>query len=497
MRGAGTVLAMADAQRSKPARAPLWPTLAIVGLFVAPALALIFSGAMLGRPAWDQYNYHEPMIRTFARQWPDPDFSNYLSATTPLYHLALAAVAKYVSSSTAALQAAGALFTVALLALVSCACARRLPDRPWLALAAGLPLTASLYVFPAGVWLLPDNAGWLGVAALLLIALRTRLTLAWMIGGAVVLALLVLTRQIHVWGASLLWVAAWVGRRDGPPAIHDGEPLVPVAGLLSDVKARLGPTIGAVVLTLPAFALVGLFVWTWGGLTVPRYQGMYHGWGPATPAFVLSLLAIYSVFFGGWLVNSLVECVRHRPGTLAGAAALGLLAAAAPDTTYNLDQGRFSGLWQIVEKTPILAGRTSLLLLILAPVGAVALALWLAPLSRRARVVMLTAFGAFVASQMASPLPWQRYHEPMLLMLIALMACQADGASSRLPTLRGVMVAGPVLMACLFAVLTALSINGGARAPDKPRDPRASPHYRGPPDPPPEVYTEDPPAPAR
>lgn len=490
MGGVGTVLAMAEAQRSTPARTPLWPTLAIVALFLAPALVLILSGALLGRPAWDQHNYHEPMIRTFAREWPNPDFSNYLSATTPLYHLVLAAVARYISSSTVALQIAGSLFTVALLALISHACARRMPGRPWLALAACLPLTASLYVFPAGVWLLPDNAGWLGVAALLLIALRPRVTVATLVAGAIVLGLLVLTRQIHVWCAALLWVVAWMGDRDGPTAVGDGEPLLPVADLMTNASARLGRTLLAVVLTAPAFALVGLFVSTWGGLTVPRYQGMYHGWGPATPAFVLSLLAIYSVFFGGWLAPALLEAIRNRRATLACAAVLGLLAAAAPDTTYNLDQGRFSGLWQIVEKAPILAGRTSLLLLILAPLGAMALALWLAPLKRRARVVMLTAFVAFVASQMASPLPWQRYHEPMLLMLIALMACQAGDASSRAPVLRSIMGAGPVLMACLFAVLTGLSINGGERAPDKPRDPRASPHYRGPPDPPPQVYIE-------
>lgn len=65
--------------------------------------------------AWDQVNYHEKVIRTFIDQWPAPDLSNYLSATTPLYHLLLASVGKLISVSPAALQFTGMLFSLGLM----------------------------------------------------------------------------------------------------------------------------------------------------------------------------------------------------------------------------------------------------------------------------------------------------------------------------------------------------------------------------------------------
>jgi len=62
---------------------------------------------MRGRGAFDQLNYHEQVIRRFVEQWPAPDLSDYLSATTPGYHLALAAFAEYAGESAVALRLAG------------------------------------------------------------------------------------------------------------------------------------------------------------------------------------------------------------------------------------------------------------------------------------------------------------------------------------------------------------------------------------------------------
>ena len=68
-------------------------------------------------------------------------------------------------------------------------------------MAVCLPLVCSLYVLSSGAWLLPDNAGWWGVAGLLVLGFRQRVD-GWSVAGSgLVLLALVLVRQIHLWVA--------------------------------------------------------------------------------------------------------------------------------------------------------------------------------------------------------------------------------------------------------------------------------------------------------
>ena len=138
-----------------------WPVVSLVVVFFATTLPLIFSGKMLGRYAWDQINYHEQVVREFTQQWPRPDVSDYLSATTPLYHLVLAAVGRFVSASPMALQFVGSLFTLGLIVTMALALARTATALRVFTFT--LLLFFSHYVFTAGVWMLPDNAAWWGV----------------------------------------------------------------------------------------------------------------------------------------------------------------------------------------------------------------------------------------------------------------------------------------------------------------------------------------------
>ena len=196
---------------SNTEKASWWPTLIVVGLFLLIAAPMIALQHDRGRGRFDQLNYHEPAVLRFAEQWPTPDVSDYLSATTPAYHLVLAVVARFVSPSPVALQATGALFTVGLLVVFT----------RWLSLTLtrgrqgvvtatllGLSLIASLYVFSAGVYILPDNAAWLGVLGILLLALRPRADLGLYLGGGAILLALVLTRQSHLWALGVLFASA-------------------------------------------------------------------------------------------------------------------------------------------------------------------------------------------------------------------------------------------------------------------------------------------------
>ncbi|HZW10024.1 MAG TPA: hypothetical protein VFF69_08980, partial [Phycisphaerales bacterium] len=99
------------------ARAPGWviPAGGAIAVFALGAWPLIFSGFVKGRGAADQLNYHEQVIRTFAADWPNPDYSDYLSATTPGYHTLLAAVAHFLTDDRRVLQLIASAFTLGLL----------------------------------------------------------------------------------------------------------------------------------------------------------------------------------------------------------------------------------------------------------------------------------------------------------------------------------------------------------------------------------------------
>lgn len=453
-----TLVAMPRAPDSRPSRAQA----ALLGL----GFGLVFYGITLavglskyrfnGRFAYDQFNYHEPTVRFFAQTFPRADFSNYWSATTPLYHYLLAGVAQAFPSRTA-LMAAGGLFSVGVLALLVYACARRVGSV--LAVAFVLPLAASLNFFTQGVWMLPDNAGWLGVLAVLLIAIQPRFNAMTLVGGSVALALLVSTRQIHAWTGGVLLAAAWLGAPPKSPAPDS------FAGLFTDVPARLKRCALAGVATLPALAITIWFVWLWSGLVVPRYQQKYHGFNAATPAFFFAIIGGLAPFYTGALWPSVVNTWRRHRVLLVSAIVIAIVAAAAPETTYNVEAGRYSGLWNYTKHAPIIAHHTSVLILALSPIGAAALVALCVGAPRRTGWILAAAATGFCLTQFLSPELWHRYHEPLIFFLLTLGSADTvrarrmnPDAPQDSPLRFAVTVAGPVILAAVYALVTARAI---------------------------------------
>jgi len=434
-------------------RTAWWPAIVLMALLTASALPPIMTGSKLGRGAGDQINYHEPTIRTFAEQWPTPDLSNYCSATTPLYHLVLAGVGLVVGDSTTTLRLAGLVFSLWLVGLMGWACARR--TTPLHAFACALPLAASLYVYDSAAWLLPDNAGWLGVLAVLLIALRPRFDVWTVVGGGAVLLLLVLTRQIHLWAAAPLWAAGWLGSGGGA---HAGA-------LWTDFRGRIPRGAVMVIATVPAFLGVAWFFREWGGLVPPRFQNWYTGWNPATVAFQLALFGYLGLFFVADWAPGVQRLWRDNRGVIAATLAIALVAALLPETTFDQGAGRWTGLWRIVAVFPAPLGRSPLVVFpaVLGAVVVVGL-LWSVPF--RKRWVMLAALAGFAAAQTASPQLWQRYNEPFVLIVLALLACgargrrAADARSGKDAPLGGRLRPwlGPTLLGVALAGLTAGNI---------------------------------------
>jgi len=388
-----------------------WCMITTVLLLLAITWPFILTDNQSGRGAYDDLIYHWPTIQSFAQQLPSPDLSDYASATTPAYHLELAIVNRLGFSRTF-VQLYANLWTVLLLGLLAYRAGKSFGKQ---GLLITLPLLTSMYVLFPAIWLLPDNAGWLAVLLILILALDYPLSTKNTLTAGIVLAFLVLIRQVHIWAAAIIWITAWIGT----------DPQIPtLPKLFTDPANRSRCLILALIATIPAALLLYYFLRLWGGLVPPSFQDNHQGPNTATPAFILTQISILSVFFAPLLYPQLKAILKSHRNWIIAALALGLLIAIIPESTYSKDAGRFSGWWNIINKLPTLADRSPILLLG-APAGALACVVWSSLISRRDTWIFATTLAAFTAAQTANHASWQRYHEPLLLILIILILTRA------------------------------------------------------------------------
>lgn len=438
----------------------------MAALFLAPAAVLWAMDYRRGRAACDQFDFHLKAILKFAAEWPRPDVSDYQSATTPGYHILMAAVSKVLGPGPVLLQIVASVFTVLLVWVTATAAVRFGARRGWSWWQIGalvLPVVWSPYVFTAGVWLLPDNAGWLLALLVLLISLSgwmgpERVSMRALLLTSLLLLLTVLVRQSHLWIAGPFVIAAWLGRT------RDEEGCV--ASALREPGPRVRQAIGAMMMAAPALVALAWFMSKWQGLTPPTFQVQHqHGVNLTTPAFFLALVGAFSPFFVAWWWPGLVRLWRSAWWWVIGAAAIGAILAAVPETTY-LYEPRASGLWQVVRAMEArgiayIGGRTSVLILALATIGAPMLAAWLTIIEGKRRWIIGSAIAAFVAAQCANANCWQRYHEPLILILFAWIAAGSSRPQREGGLLKFARWAGPVALAALLGALMVYGIATG------------------------------------
>ncbi len=415
-----------------------------------------------GRAVFDQDYYHLRVVHTFAKDWPNFDLANYRSATTPGYHLLLAGVARFIADSTSAVRIAGSLFTLAFVALLGLHVARRVSPAGVVALLA--PLCTCLYIIGPGAWLLPDNAAWLMVLALLILALDRQPDARTLALAGFLLLALVSFRQIHLWAAGLVWLSAWLGASASP------WPDSPLS--LSRERPRLTRAALAFAATIPAALIVLGFARLWRGMVPPLFQPgspdpvfrggtmRLTGGNPATPAFLLMLVAINAVFYVGWWWPA-IERLRRRDAaviraTLIGAL-IGLVLGVVPQTSFNMDLGRYTGYWAIVRKFPDIADRSPIVI-----AGAVAggafLGLLATSLRPRDAWILLAALAGFTIAQATSAFAWQRYLEPMVFLVLILAASRLEPAPTNhahtSPIAQRLRLIGPIVLAGILAIIS-------------------------------------------
>lgn len=409
-------------------------------LVILAAWPFILGGNVSGRGASDDLRYHWPAIVGFAEELPTPDLSDYASATTPGYHLELAVV-RWLGAGRMFVQLYASFWTVFLIGVLG-----------WIAgnsygragVFLVLPLVASMYVLFPGIWLLPDNAGWFGVLVLLILALDYPASVRTMLAMGVVLGLLVLVRQVHVWAAALIWIVAWVG---------DGDDVPGVQGVFGNFGTRSRRLLIGVIAAVPAALILVWFVRMWGGLVPPRFQGAHQGPNVATPGFILLQVCVLSVFFAPVLWGRFVGILKSHWSWLLGAAVAGLVVGLVPASGYDAEAGRYSGWWNVIGKTPVVGDRS--VVFVLGSVGgAVAAVVWGSLVSRRDVWILGVGLVGFVAAQSANHASWQRYHEPMLLMVGVLILSRSGLALS----MKRRVVFGCVVLAGVFGLITATTL---------------------------------------
>lgn len=464
----------------------------------------------VGRAKFDQDLFHLKVITQFAQELPTPGLRDYLSATTPGYHLVLAVVQRVFGAPELMLRLVAALCTAGLVGLLVWAGANASRVRRqhradwWWAVAPALPVLCSSYVVQSGMYLLPDNAAWLMVGLVMVLSLKISAMRSadeaerigslrrGIIFGACLLAALVFTRQIHIWAAAVVWTGVLVAcaRLDHTPS----KAVLPFRQTIEHVRAMLRSltnraVVFTVLATMPAFAIVCGFVLVWGGLTPPKFRASTNpdaisgavdattvtGTSPATAVLVLALVGLFGLFFAGyWLSSSLsqspgnkrrIEAIidTFKAGALGGVVA-GVLAA-IPTTTW-LSPSRKGALWEITRKFEgdstlagirlprlVIADHVNLVMWLLAVVGGVVLGICWRSADVRARWVLAAGLIAFTAANCAQALSWQRYLEPLVLLWWVLMIASLRwDAPARLWRWAWF---GPVLLAGLLALITA------------------------------------------
>jgi hypothetical protein len=425
---------------SAPPGSPMRAGLLAASIAAAVLLPLIAWGVAPSRVAFDAMLYHSEAIRTFASQWPDCNVLDYLSATTPGYHLLSAAISQLFGTTHGVLAFAGSFWTLLLVFTLASACAAR--ARGVLAGAAlALAVFASVYVHWAGAATLPDSAGWLLVVLQMLLAMRiarSRETSAvlWLAAlfGACFLAC-VLVRQSHAWTAGLLLGAAWLA-----PGTHDGARSRARAFLVPSKQriARLALALWALV---PGIAALALFVRLWGGLVPPRFATQYPPKGllesATSPAwvFVLTATGLFSPFFAGFALPGVQAWWREQRVLLLSLLGVAAVLMCVPATTYSFEAGRWSGLWNIAQRLPSV-GHVSVFMVALACCGLLLLLGLLRSASREARWVLGLSLLGFACAFAASNELWQRYVEPLVLIVLVLAAAEAWGCRASTTELR-------------------------------------------------------------
>lgn len=341
-----------------------------------------------GRAVDDQIHFHLPTIQHFMDGGSVADYS---AAVTPLFHWLIAVAAKLFQLDTFGMQLTNSLFTAILISWISLDIYKQC-QRFSATLLLTSPLVFSVYVFPSAYWLLPDNITLLLTYAVLSLSLQvhdmrsgffSRLFIV-----SILLALVVASRQNFIW----LIIVPLVS---GALSIADNKDYVKFRWLL--------------VTIIPALITLASFLYIWKGAVPPSFQGIHHGLSYSAPAFFLTVVGCYSVFYSPMLIErSLPAFIYQNRQKLLIAIGIAILCSLLVSTNYSFNEGRYSGLWNIARVLPEYLER-SLFIVCGSVLGSVSLVLWLRLVNVDKQLILGAGLLAFVATLVVNAYVFERY----------------------------------------------------------------------------------------
>ncbi len=397
------------------------------------ALPLVLISYSKGRGFHDQEVYHLPAVRHFMDGGGVGDYS---SATTPGYHQMIAFVGQWSGGNLYVMQGVNALITLGLLiGLTWLISGRSVSTAASIVLI--LPVIFSLYMFPAGVWLLPDNLAWFLCGACLWLLwrepVRKRGYREVLLIGTII-ALSVWVRQTMIWLLVPMWVRGAVLCNSSEQRLRNQKILWAYS-----------------LASLPALALIGFVIIQWNGVVPPSFAERHVTINPAGPAFMLALIGVYGFCYLSCVWEEIRQFVQDREFRkyLFWGAGIGCLLACCVNTSYSWEYGRASGLWNAVRLFPVVSDR-SLLICGLSGVGGAVITVWVHLARGMHRWGLLASLPAFALTQVPNHFVFQKYYAGFLFIVFLLSLHFYFRKGGRLS--RGWWV-GPAGLACTNAMI--------------------------------------------
>jgi Dolichyl-phosphate-mannose-protein mannosyltransferase len=417
------------------------PFLVMIAVLRGMTVALpIFHGT-------DEVVYQYPTILQFSHELPFPDLHSYKAAQTPLFHILFAYIGKVIGYQLWRLRLVQVLISYGLvLAVYRLLRARvRLPVSQALILA--LLFELSPYVFGQSFRLVTDNLALLFTVLALerFEAFRETSRPAPFVVGCVLTAAAILTRQST---AFMVGVAVLYALRPGWRAGGASRAGLVVVALLSAVPA------GLLFLNWHGLVPVGGDPSSCG-LCVARGAGSGLSTGGLevqTAELALATIGLYGTILLAPVATRAIFTRWVAVGIVAGLVLL---------LVFHATPGAHAAgtIWKIAEKLPTIDG-SSLAFWLLVPLAGAVLG-WRLPLAPRPWLTGALAL-TFVVSTVAIRFPWQKYTDPLAL-LVVLVTVRAGELNRRR------QLVGAAILALLFIAYTAdYSSHGKALPPPAP-----------------------------
>ncbi len=360
-------------------------------MFALLVWPVIWTGRQTTPEAYDQETYHLPAIRFLIDQ--ESNFREFPCPNLPGYHLVMATASRFVGEGRW-LQWINSFFGLAVVLIVF-AYATTVIEL-WTAFVLVLPLLCSSYLLKGSIWLMTDNAAWLMVVLALGDALTARRLTPWRcIGWGALVIGAVLVRQTHIW-LVIPMAYAFLG------------------GISEQKGAVRAQSVTAGLMSILALFLLLAAAWNlWGGPVPPAFVAIHWVHINLTSiTLAMALLGFFGLFYP-----------KPKNSLPWWGGFIGLLTALLWPTAYDIAQGRWGGtVWELARRVPTI-GRRSLLFPPLAIMGGILLASWgcaitADPLRRRRAILLCVAFMSWLVVQPLNSQTFQRYAEPMVLILL-------------------------------------------------------------------------------